>query len=208
MNFGVASKLGERTSEELRRLLTGFVCDYYGGRMPEPSRATFFGAKIPTLDFATWKGLQATGDQWALIGDAAGFCDPITGEGIYYSFKSADLLGDALTAAWRSQPARLNDAPARSKTTAGIATADSYARANRLYDERWRESFGHELENASGRLPRFYRGFFFGQIFTDAMIRFARHHRGVRTVLGRAITGDQSYITLKRDLLRSALQVF
>jgi flavin-dependent dehydrogenase len=143
-----------------------------------------------------------------LIGDAAGFCDPITGEGIYYSFKSADLLGDALTsAAGRSQPERSNGSPARSKTT-GVSTVDFYARANCLYEESWRESFGHELENASGRLPRFYRGFFLGQIFTDAMIRFARHHRGVRTVLGRAITGDQSYITLKRDLLRRALQVF
>jgi hypothetical protein len=82
-----------------------------------------------------------------------------------------------------------------------------YARATALYDERWLESFGRDLENASGRLPRFYRGFFFGRIFTDAMIGLARHHRGVRSVLARAITGDQSYVTLKRDLLRSALRV-
>lgn len=208
MNFGVASKFGERTSDELRALLSKFVCDYYGGRMPEPDRISFFGAKIPTLDFATWKGLQATGDGWALIGDAAGFCDPITGEGIYYAFKSADLLADALRSAAGDSRSK------RPKASGGVSKAalpgrsDLYARANGLYDERWRESFGHELENASGRLPRFYRGFFFGQIFTDAMIRFARHHRGVRTVLGRAITGDQSYITLKRDLLRSALRVF
>ena len=64
--------------------------------MPESDHVSFFGAKIPTLDLATWKGLQATGDGWALIGDAAGFCDPITGEGIFYAFKSADLLADAL----------------------------------------------------------------------------------------------------------------
>ena len=36
MNFGVASKLGERTSSELRSLLSEFVRDYYGGRMPRP----------------------------------------------------------------------------------------------------------------------------------------------------------------------------
>jgi hypothetical protein len=71
MNFGVASKLGERTSEELRRLLSGFVQDYYGGRMPDPDRVTFFGAKIPTLDLASWKDLRAVGDGWALVGDAA-----------------------------------------------------------------------------------------------------------------------------------------
>src|SRR6185436_7742155 len=198
MNFGVASKLGERTSDELRGLLSKFVSDYYGGRTPDPERVSFFGAKIPTLDFATWKGLQTTGEGWALIGDAAGFCDPITGEGIYYAFKSGDLLADALS--WATQDGRTNGNVPNESTT---LTAGLYARANRQYEAQWRESFGRELENASARLPRFYRGFFLGQIFTDAMIRFARHHRGVRTVLGRAITGDQSYVTLKRDLLRS-----
>src|SRR6185295_17609280 len=48
MNFGVASKLGEKTSVELRTLLTDFVSGYYGGRMPGPDRVSFFGAKIPT----------------------------------------------------------------------------------------------------------------------------------------------------------------
>jgi geranylgeranyl reductase family protein len=203
MNFGVASKLGERTSDELRGLLSKFVSDYYGGRTPDPERVSFFGAKIPTLDFATWKGLQTTGEGWALIGDAAGFCDPITGEGIYYAFKSGDLLADALS--WATQDGRTNGNVPNESTT---LTAGLYARANRQYEAQWRESFGRELENASARLPRFYRGFFLGQIFTDAMFRFARHHRGVRTVLGRAITGDQSYVTLKRDLLRRALRVF
>jgi flavin-dependent dehydrogenase len=204
MNFGVASKLGERTSDDLRGLLSRFVCEYYGGRMPGPERLSFFGAKIPTLDFATWKGLQATGDRWALIGDAAGFCDPITGEGIYYAFKSADLLADALGS--EAQTQRANTKGLKDESTASMT--EPYARANEAYDAHWRESFGRELENASARLPRFYRGFFFGHVFTDAMIRFARHHRGVRNVLGRAITGDQSYLTLKRDLLQSAFRVF
>jgi flavin-dependent dehydrogenase len=220
MNFGVASKLGERTSDELRSLLLRFVSDYYQDQMPEPERVSFFGAKIPTLDAATWKGLKAAGDRWALIGDAAGFCDPITGEGIYYAFKSADLLADALVQGAAPRPAKSHGARIAvagddSASNGGSPKAnpewkgdDSYTRATALYEQRWRESFGRELENASARLPRFYRGFFFGQVFTDAMIRFARYHRGVRTVLGKAITGDQSYITLKRDLLKSALRVF
>ncbi|HWO00682.1 MAG TPA: NAD(P)/FAD-dependent oxidoreductase, partial [Blastocatellia bacterium] len=215
MNFGVASKLGERTSDDLRELLTRFVRDYYGGQMPEPDRLSFFGAKIPTLDFATWKRLQATGDGWALIGDAAGFCDPITGEGIYYAFKSADLLADAIEAAGAPASAQANCSAAKSEPRAAGSNqgargsmAAVYSQANATYAERWRDSFGRDLENASRRLPRFYRGFFFGHIFTDAMIALARHHRGIRKVLARAITGDQSYITLKRDLLLSAWQVF
>ena len=191
MNFGVASKLGERTSNELRTLLADFVSGYYGGRMPEPERVSFFGAKIPTLDLGSWKDLQASGDGWALIGDAAGFADPITGEGIYYAFKSADLYADALRDARGSN-----------------GSSNVYQRAAASYEIMWREEFGHDLEHASYRLPHFYHGRFVGRIFTDAMIMLARHHRGVRTILGRALVGEQSYVTLKRDLLRRAWQVF
>jgi flavin-dependent dehydrogenase len=188
MNFGVAAKLGERTSDELRGLLSNFVRDYYGGEMPDSARTSFFGAKIPTLDVATWSGLRATGEGWALVGDAAGFCDPITGEGIYYAFKSADILADSLVSAARSDTA--------------------YAQATDFYERRWREAFGNDLRSASSRLPRFYRGYFLGHIFTDAMVFLARYHRGVREVLGRMLTGDQSYLTAKGALLRGALKVF
>ena len=187
MNFGVASKLGEKTSDELRALLMSFVADYFGGRMPDSSRVSFFGAKIPTLDLKSWKGLRTSGEGWALVGDAAGFADPITGEGIYYAFKSADLLAEALISA--------------------SASSNAYARAAQTYDEMWRAAFGQELEHASYRLPQFYHGRFIGHIFTDAMILLARYHRGVRTILARALTGEQSYVTLKRDLMRRAFQI-
>jgi len=192
MNFGVASKLGERSSDELRTLLTDFVSSYYGGQMPDSNRVSFFGAKIPTLDLASWKNLQTTGAGWALIGDAAGFADPITGEGIYYAFKSADLYADALR-----------------DLKGGVGSeAEIYQQAGDSYERSWREAFGRDLEHASYRLPHFYHGYFFGRIFTDAMIMLARHHRGVRTILGRALVGEQSYVTLKRDLLRRAWQFF
>lgn len=197
MNFGVASKLGERTSDELRTLLTDFVRDCYGGSMPSPERVTFFGAKIPTLDLASWTGLRTTGDGWVLIGDAAGFADPITGEGIYYAFKSADLLANAL------RDVRLSYAEASDQAGSG-----EYQRAAAVYESKWREEFGRDLEHASYRLPHFYHGHFFGRIFTDAMIMLARSHRGVRTILGRALVGEQSYVTLKRDLIRRAWRVF
>ena len=202
MNFGVASKLGEKTSDELRALLANFVKDHFGGRMPEPERVSFFGAKIPTLDLASWKALQTTGDGWALVGDAAGFADPITGEGIYYAFKSADLMADALIDAHKGT----GGDPAPTASRGGARGA--YHRAAENYDWLWRAAFGHELAHASYRLPQFYHGRFIGRIFTDAMILLARYHRGVRTILARALVGEQSYVTLKRDLLRRAWQVF
>jgi geranylgeranyl reductase family protein len=189
MNFGVASKLGERTSDELRRLLANFVRDYYGGELPAAERINFFGAKIPTLDYASWQDLQASGDDWALIGDAAGFCDPITGEGIYYAFKSADILADAFE-------------KQQSKTPAAFTATAA------LYETMWREFFGKELRRASQLLPRFYRGTFLGRPFPNAVIYLAAHHRGVREVLVNALIGEQSYVTLKQDLLDRAYQIF
>jgi geranylgeranyl reductase family protein len=185
MNFGVASKLGERTSEELRLLLAEFVREHYSGRMPAPENTQFFGAKIPTLDAASWKELQTVGDGWALIGDAAGFCDPITGEGIYYALKSAEILAKSLAE----------------------ASSGSYQDATADYEKKWRDEFGRELSRASQILPRFYRGYIFGQLFTDAMVRLSKFHRGTSKILLRALIGDQSYITLKQDLLRNAWRV-
>jgi geranylgeranyl reductase family protein len=186
MNFGVASKLGEKTSDDLRNLLSDFVRDFYGGSMPDEERITFFGAKIPTLDLRSWPKLKAVGDGWAMIGDAAGFADPITGEGIYFAFKSADLLADSIA------------------KSGGV----DYNRAAASYEQMWKSEFGRELEHASYRLPQFYHGTFLGHVFTDAVVRLARRHRGVRTILIRALMGEQSYVTLKRDLLRRAWQVF
>jgi len=199
MNFGVASKLGEQTSDQLRQTLGSFIRDYYGGEMPDPEKMTFFGAKIPTLDLPTWPTLKATGDGWALIGDAAGFADPITGEGIYYALKSADLLAGALLGQTGKGKRRKDNIPA--------STLPPYQQAADAYEQAWRREFGRDLEHASYRLPQFYHGLFFGHLMTDAMVWLARRHKGVRTVLLRALMGEQSYVTLKRDLLLRAFQV-
>ena len=156
--------------------------------MPDAERVSFFGSKIPALDVSSWKDLRVAGDRWALVGDAAGFADPITGEGIYYAFKSSDLLADALISV------------ARGAGTEGAGAT--------RYDGLWRCAFGHDLERASYRLSHFYHGRFLGHGFTDAMILLARHHRGVRTILARALTGEQSYRSLRRDALIRLVQVF
>jgi len=111
-----------------------------------------------------------------LLGDAAGFADPVTGEGIYYALRSAELFADA------------------------YLTGKPLA-----YEQRWREDFGRELQRASQMRRRFY-GNFWGAPFTDRMIEFARGHRGIRKVLGQLVAGDQGYTDLKRKLARSALK--
>jgi geranylgeranyl diphosphate/geranylgeranyl-bacteriochlorophyllide a reductase len=72
--------------------------------------------------------LEIAGGAWALVGDAAALADPITGEGIYFALRSAELLADTL---------REHASPAR-------------------YPERALEDFGRELLKAAAIQPRFY----------------------------------------------------
>ena len=57
-----------------------------------------YAARIPGLAPQTWDTRHAAGPGWALLGDAAGFADPVTGEGIYYALRSAELWAEAYLA--------------------------------------------------------------------------------------------------------------
>jgi flavin-dependent dehydrogenase len=135
-----------------------------------------YAARIPGLEPRTWDTRRACGEKWALLGDAAGFADPVTGEGIYYALRSAELFAEAYLA---GSPLE--------------------------YEKRWRGDFGRELQRASQMRRKFY-GNFWGAPFTERMIEFARNHRGIRKVLGELVAGDQGYTNLKRKLARSALK--
>lgn len=137
-----------------------------------------YAARIPGLAPETWDNRKTAGNGWTLIGDAAGFADPVTGEGIFYALRSAELFADAYTA----------------------GDAQSYERL-------WREDFGRELRRAAEMRRRFY-GNFWGAPFTQRMIEFARAHPGIRSVLGELVAGDQGYLDLKRVLARRAVWPF
>ena len=198
ISFGIATSQDAFEHEPLDQLLWDFMLGYY--RMREDPRARLwtsrkvdaerdprlreflqataeaYAARIPGLAPKTWDIRRACGEGWALLGDAAGFADPVTGEGIYYALRSAELF------------------------------ADCYLRGAPLeYEGRWREDFGGELQRASQMRQRFY-GNFWGAPFTERMIEFARGHRGIKRVLGKLIAGDQGYLGLKRRLARSAVR--
>jgi geranylgeranyl reductase family protein len=176
-NFGIFSRLNERTAAELKALLHAFMDRFYGGAAPREAMS-FFGAKVPMLERESWRASRATGDGFALVGDAAGFVDPITGEGIYFAIRSGELLADAF---------------------ASGGGLEAYERA-------WYEDFGEDLEAGAKHLDRFYRGTFMGGRVVDRAILFSSVHAGVRGVMRRALGGEQSYTTLRRDLLMSALR--
>lgn len=134
-----------------------------------------YAARIPGLAPETLDSRRVCGADWVLLGDAAGFADPVTGEGIYYALRSAELFADCYLA----------------------GRTESYGR-------RWREDFGRELRRASRMRRRFY-GRFLGAPFTSRMIGLARLHPGIRRTLRELVAGDQGYLTLKRTLARRAL---
>jgi flavin-dependent dehydrogenase len=205
ISFGIATTQDAFDHESLDALLWDFMVSYYdsyrtaagrprvkgspmeiwklrGNTLADSVRnqlkqsAERYAARIPGLAPRTWDTRSACGDGWALLGDAAGFADPVTGEGIYYALRSAELFAESYLA---GQP--LN------------------------YEKLWRKDFGAELKRASQMRRRFY-GNFWGAPFTDRMIEFARGHRGIRKVLGELVAGDQGYVDLKKKLARSALK--
>jgi len=77
---------------DVKGALAGFVREFFPGRKPlGPAR----GALLPYMSSIGSYTEKRTGDSWALVGDAAGFCDTLTGEGIVYAMWSADLFADA-----------------------------------------------------------------------------------------------------------------
>ena len=191
ISFGVATTEEDFDHKALDELMWQFMTGYYQQRENavapiwskdehDPanlrSSAERYAAKIPGLSAATWDKRRASGENWALLGDAAGFADPVTGEGIYYALRSAELFAEAF----------LEGHPQK-------------------YEELWRNDFGGELRRASQMRRRFY-GNFWGAPFTERMIEFARGHRGIKKVLGQLVAGDQGYVDLKKKLARSALK--
>ncbi|MGH9899295.1 MAG: NAD(P)/FAD-dependent oxidoreductase, partial [Pyrinomonadaceae bacterium] len=186
VSFGIATPQGTFDHKALDIMLWEFMIDYYDGqhrtaaeraKIEQRLRVSVdtYAARIPGLSAETLDRRRTVGDNWALLGDAAGFADPVTGEGIYYALRSAELL------------------------------ASSFVSGNLLnYEESWRSDFGLELRRAAQIRDRFY-GNFFGRPFTSRMIQFSRLHRGIRKTMLELVTGAQGYLGLKRKLARRAV---
>lgn len=198
ISFGIATTQDAFEHEPLDDLLWQFMTGYYErcdgnnvkfwnndavtserSRIEEHLRATAerYAARIPGLAAKTWDSRKVSGDDWALLGDAAGFADPVTGEGIYYALRSAEIFAEA------------------------YLSGDALS-----YEQRWRKDFGAELRRAAQMRRRFY-GNFWGAPFTERMIEFARGHRGVKRVLGDLVAGEQGYVDLKKKLVKSAVRL-
>ena len=57
---------------------------------------TFYSHVLPSLATPAWRQNRVAGDGWLAVGDAGGLVDPITGEGLYYAIRSADLASQVM----------------------------------------------------------------------------------------------------------------
>ncbi|OIP61316.1 MAG: hypothetical protein CO150_02615 [Nitrospirae bacterium CG_4_9_14_3_um_filter_53_35] len=95
LSAGIAVRTGETTGKKLFSCLDGFLKKNLPGF--EKRNRTRYSALIPSLSSRGLSANRICGENWALTGDAAGFVDPLTGEGIYYAFRSAELLFEAIS---------------------------------------------------------------------------------------------------------------
>jgi flavin-dependent dehydrogenase len=161
------------TSQELRRKLERYLAE----RDISIQDATFYAHVIPSLEKPEWRSNRVSGHGWMAVGDAAGLVDPVTGEGLYYAIRSADLAADALL-------------------------ADTAAPAD-VYREALHGEFLDEMELASRLAGRLYLGkFLYGDV-PSRMIQFMRRSPTFCHILQDLFAGTQGYLDLKSRLLAS-----
>jgi flavin-dependent dehydrogenase len=122
---GICGPSRAQDAGSLRLALERFLTDLFGASVTKRLRK--YGARIPSLAPCSSVSRSCQGEGWALLGDAAGFVDPLTREGIHYALASADLLAAAL--------------------------AEGKAEA---YGHRWEETFGAEMDWAARHQEFFF----------------------------------------------------
>ena len=167
-SIGIFRWLPGAHAADLRRRVEDFIAAHY----PEAgSGKKFFAARIPSLSRKSLIGQRVCGQKWALLGDAAGFTDAVTAEGIYYALRSAELL------------------------------AESFHRGSPLsYEKAWRSDFRADLNSAAAWRDRFYGGMVLFQTFIRRALQSVCHSRTVRGLLDYFICGNIRYKSLFRNL--------
>ncbi len=144
-----------------------------------PSKdATFYGHMLPSLDHDSWRNNRVAGDRWMAVGDAAGFVDPITGEGIYYAIRSGDLAGQLIGS--------------------DLNAPDKHPQ---LYAETLRVDFTDDLAFAATIAKRVYLGSFLFGANHARMVQFLRRSPTFSATMQEVFAGTITYFDFRRKLL-------
>ncbi|MDI9423383.1 MAG: FAD-dependent monooxygenase [Spirochaetota bacterium] len=118
---GILSRMGDLGARSLFARLDDFLAREH----PSARAVSRYAALIPSVCDPAFFDLPCAGDDWLLVGDAAGHADPLTGEGIRYALAGAQCAAACL----------IGGKP-------------------RSYDESWRAAFGDLLRTKASQLAR------------------------------------------------------
>ena len=167
LSVGICGSMAAHTSTELRTHLNAFV----GKHKISTEGAKFYSHVLPSPQEHTLSQRTVLGKNWALVGDAAAWVDPLTGEGLFYAIRSGELLGRSLA----------EGCPEK-------------------YPAWVKAAFSSELEFAARIVRRFYRGSILGTSVTTRMVKLMRKSPVFRHLVGDLFSGAQDYTSLKRRL--------
>jgi geranylgeranyl reductase family protein len=169
VSAGIAGKMGEISTSELRRLLEQWL-EKNGFRL---EGARFYSHILPSFSPQAFANLEVCGAGWAMIGDSAGLVDPITGEGLYYALRSAELCAEALLAG---------------------RAAD--------YRTALEEEVLPELQLAARVSKRFYSGQIFGDSVLEKMVSLTAESKSFRDLMSDLFAGIQGYRDLRARMYK------
>lgn len=169
VSAGIAAKMGQTSTADLRRLLEQWLSE----NKFSLEGARFYSHILPAFRAHTLDQMKVSGAGWTMIGDSAGLVDPITGEGLYYALRSAELCAQALMA---EKPAQ--------------------------YEAQLGEEILSELKIAARVSRRFYTGQVFGESVLERMISLAQQSASIRELMSDLFAGIQDYQGLRSRLLR------
>ncbi len=169
-SVGICGTLLREPSSKMKERLH----DYMRRHQLQTESARFYSHRLPALRRESLHNLRAAGENWAAAGDAAGLVDPITGEGLFYALRSAELLADAIK---------------------GNRVAE--------YPRALRNEFGRDLEFGARIAPRFFHGNFLGASVLARMIQFTARSATYSALIQDLFAGSQGYLGLKRRLYKN-----
>jgi flavin-dependent dehydrogenase len=142
--------------------------------------APFYSHLLPSLDTSAWRKNRVSGEGWMAVGDAAGLVDPITGEGLYYAIRSADLATRAL-----------------------LSEVGEVADKMIHYRKLLHHDFAADLEFGSRLAKRvFMSRFLFGSV-PQRMVQFTKRSPRFSAIMQDLFSGKQPYLGLKRRLFQN-----
>ncbi len=169
VSVGILRWLPQANAADLRARVLDFIAERYPHAGQEKR---FYAARIPCLSRSTIARQRVCGSRWALLGDAAGFADAVTAEGISFALRSAELFAQAIR---RGHPL--------------------------YYEYGWRHDFGSDLLRAALWRDRFYGGTFLLQAFTRRTLQALRYSSTIRELTDDYVGGLRSYEALRRGVI-------